>query len=214
MAIRFKRRTKENWHEMKYNSKCESHIRLHKGRIMFPTAHDLHIEHYDWWMPFLKGLLEKGNEVLIVTKPQFAAVHAICRQCYKYANQIEFRFTIGTDDEESRKYWEPEAPIIHERIQALRFAFETGYKTSVSMEPLLTRTPGILINKVYPFVTGTIWIGLMNHMSIHDFADQNLYWYGEMKSINSYRNIKNIYDQYKDDPKIRWKDSIRDLLKV
>ena len=212
MAIRFGRATRENWHEMRYNSNCKSQIRKYNGKIMFPTSHDLHIEHIDWWMPFLKGLLEKGNEVLIVTKPQFAAVHAICRQIYKYADQMEFRFTIGTDDEETRRFWEPNAPEIHERIQSLQFAYETGYKTSLSMEPLLTRAPGLLINQVYPFVTGDIWIGMMNHMSINDFADRNTCWFYEMKSINSIENIKRIYDLYKDNPKIKWKDSIQDLL--
>jgi len=211
-AIRFGRATKENWHEMRYNPNSAKQIRKEKGRIMFPTTHDLHIEHVDWWFPFLKELLEKGNNLLIVSKPQFAAIHYICQHCYPCVNQIEFRFTMGTIDEETRRFWEPNAPTIHERIRALRFAEETGYKTSVSMEPLLTHNPKEVIRAVSPFVTNTIWIGIMNHISIKDFGNRNMVWYNEILSINSYENIKMVYEANKDNPKIRWKDSIRDLL--
>ena len=76
-AIRYKRRTAETWHLMNPNLRSKRPIKKHKGRVMFPTTHDLHIEHVDWWLPFLKGLLEKGNEVLIVSKPQFEAIEKI-----------------------------------------------------------------------------------------------------------------------------------------
>ena len=213
-AIRYKRATAENWHIMEPNKRSLKPIRYLKGGVMFPTTHDLHIEHADIWMPFLRGLLEKGNDVLIVTKPQFAAIHAICRQFYKYADQIEFRFTIGTLNEETRAFWEPGAPTIHERIQALQFAFETGYPTSVSMEPLLTSTPGMVVNEVYPFVTGTIWIGLMNYLKASDFSESELGWYSKQCAINCKPNMQRVYESLKDNPKIRWKDSVQDLLGI
>ena len=80
------------------------------------------------------------------------------------------------------------------------------------MEPLLTKNPSEVINAIHNLVTETIWIGCMNHMSASDFTDDTMGWYDSMKKINSYDNIKRIYDELKDNPKIRWKDSIRDLL--
>jgi DNA repair photolyase len=195
------------------NKRSEKPIKFKEGGIMFPTTHDLPFKHSDWWMPFLKGLLEKGNDVLIVSKPELASIKLICDTFEDYKDKIEFRFTIGTHDDENRKYWEPGAPRMYERITALIYAYESGYKTSVSMEPLLDKRPEILIRYIEKFVTETIWIGTMNHMSIADFQNgREMCWFEEMKRINSRENMQRIYDLLKDNPKIRWKDSVRDLL--
>ena len=90
-----------------------------EGGIMFPTTHDLHIEHVDWWGPFLREMLENGNEVLIVTKPEYAAIEWICKNLKEFSDQIEFRFTIGTNDDKVAAYWEPGAPSPSDRFQAL-----------------------------------------------------------------------------------------------
>lgn len=184
------------------------------GRIMFPTTHDLHIEHVDWWFPFLKEMLENGNDVLIVSKPEYLAVEAICCKLHKYRKQIEFRFTIGTNDEDTRKFWEPGAPSIGERLIALYYAKSVGYKTSVSMEPLLMLDPAPFIKTFDENVTGTIWIGLMNYLREKDFAPNEMEWYLRQLKINSICNMQKVYDSLKDNPKIRWKDSVRDLLGI
>jgi DNA repair photolyase len=211
-ANRWGRIPKENWHAMEYNPNSVKYIKKERGKIMFPTTHDLHIEHAGWWMPFLTGLLEKGNDVLIVSKPRVNAINLICQSFQKNKKQIEFRFTIGTDDDVTRKFWEPNAPPIQERIQALKLAYDAGYKTSVSMEPVLTHTPENLIKKISPYVTDTIWIGKMNYLSDKWFNENTIKWYYEMKSINSYDNMKKVYENNKGNPKIRWKDSVRKLL--
>jgi len=213
-ALRFGRiKDKSEWEHEKLNKNANKRIKYYEGGVMFPTTHDLRIEHRDWWMPFLQGLLEKGNKVLIVSKPQLESINLICSTFYKYKDQIEFRFTIGTHNDENRKYWEPGAPSIEERLKALECAYTYGFKTSVSMEPLIDRDPDILIEMIDPFVTGTIWIGCMNHMGANDFTNgRELVWYDEMRAINSYKNIMCVYAKLKDNPKIRWKDSVRDLL--
>lgn len=199
---------------MEYNPNCEKKIRKYSGRIMFPTTHDLHIEHANWWMPFLTGLLEKGNDVLIVTKPELASVSRICMGLYKYRDQMEFRFTIGTVEDGVRKFWEPNAPSIRERLSALQYVRYRAFKlrTSISIEPMLDYDPGELIKKVDPYVTGEIWIGTMNHMSRNDFKDDEQVWYDRMQEINSYQNIENVYQKFKDHPKVKWKDSIQKML--
>jgi DNA repair photolyase len=212
-ALRFGRiKDRSEWENEKQNKNANKRIKLYKGGVMFPTTHDLRIEHRDWWMPFLQGLLDKGNDILIVSKPQLESINLICSSFYKYKPQIEFRFTIGTLDEYVRKFWEPNAPSMEERVDALNCAYTYGFKTSVSMEPLLTKYPEVVIDKLQPIVTETIWVGCMNHMSTKVFTPDTMNWYNQIKEINTYDNIKRIYEQLKDNPKIRWKDSVRDLL--
>jgi DNA repair photolyase len=214
-AVQYKRRTRENWHEMKPNKRSQKPVRKLKGGVMFPTTHDLHFRHLDWWSPFLTDLLDCGNDVLIVSKPELKAIQFICDNFTSRRDQIEFRFTIGTVSEVAQKFWEPGAPNIHERIQALRYAYERGYKTSVSMEPLLDRNPNILIWRVSPWVSETIWIGTMNHMSSEWCQDVlSKHFYNEQILVNSRENMQRIYDENKNNPQIRWKDSVQKLLGV
>lgn len=212
-AIRYKRRTNENWHEMRLLKVRQSTKKI-DGGIMFPTTHDLHYQHRDCWFPFLNEMLENGNDVLIVSKPEYKAINEITWKLYKYVNQIEFRFTIGTDDDTTQQFWEPNAPTIAERIDALKSAYERTYKTSVSMEPLLMLHPDVkpFINQIAPYITGEIWIGLMNYLNVKDFQGQDLLWFDRQRNINSEWNIKRVYEVLKNNPKIRWKDSVRDLL--
>jgi DNA repair photolyase len=217
MAAQYKRITRDQWHTMKPNARSQKPVRFLEGGVMFPTTHDLHMRHVNWWSPFLTDLLDVGNDVLIVSKPEFAAIRFICDNFYSKVNQIEFRFTIGTDSEIARSFWEPNAPNIGERIQALRYAFERGYKTSVSMEPLLMKDPRRLIWQISPWIyeSGTIWIGLMNHMRENWITDELSHrFYDEQKTINSKENMQKIYDSLKDYPQIRWKDSVRELLGI
>jgi len=216
-AERYGRVPREDWHIMKPNKRSQHPVRLLKGGVMFPTTHDLHFRNRGMWMPFLIDLLAAGNDVLIVTKPEPEAIKFICDTFHSKDDQIEFRFTIGTDNDETRKFWEPGAPSIGERIQALRYAYEEGYKTSISIEPLLTMDPGNLIYLVSPWLQyeSTIWIGIMNHMNLDRPQDQltELYFRKQL-AINSRENMQRIYDKYKGNTQIRWKDSVQKLLGV
>jgi DNA repair photolyase len=213
-AIRYKQRTAEDWHEMRLLKTRQSTKNV-DGRIMFPTTHDLHIEHSDMWFPFLKEMLENGNEVLIVSKPEYKAILKICHDLYKYVDQIEFRFTIGTKSESVREFWEPSAPSIAERVDALKAAEDLTYRTSVSMEPLLDYFPAEFINQIGPYVTGNIWIGSMNHIDTNDFkTDTEKYFLGRQQTINSHDHMMRVYESLKGNPKIRWKDSIQELLGI
>lgn len=44
----------------------------------------------------------------------------------------------------------------------MRYAFEHGYSTTISAEPLLDETPETLYDALHQYVTGSIWIGKMN----------------------------------------------------
>jgi hypothetical protein len=214
MAIRFKRATKETWKNEEENK--NAYPRKFNGGVMFPTSHDLHIEMKPVWMHHLQLLVGYKNDVLIVSKPEWESIKAICDFYQGYNDEmdrIEFRFTIGTNDDETRKFWEPGAPDISERLRCLRYVFEQGFKTSVSMEPLLMENPANFIkSRLLQSVSGEIWIGLMNYLHSNDFEPREMWWYHEQKRINSLENIQKVYEETKDIPGIKYKDSIRDLL--
>lgn len=210
-ADRYGRRTREAWHVMKPNARSGRAVSHYKGRVMFPTTHDLHIEHVDWWGPFLQRLLEKGNNVLIVTKPEYQAVSRICRVFAQYKDQIEFRFTIGTNDDKVAAYWEPGAPSPSDRLMAIAHAYTLGFKTSVSMEPLLIEQPKEMIDQLFMgWITGEIWIGAMNHYHLHPEIPEE----ARQIKIQGRENMQRVYNSLKDNPQIRWKDSVQRLLGI
>jgi len=202
----------DEWKESKPAKNAMRRIKFFEGGVMFPTTHDLLPQHKDQWSPFLKGILEKGNKVLIVSKPHLESIEHICNTFSEYKPNIEFRFTIGTIEEASRAFWEPGAPSMAERIRCLKYAFDNGYATSVSMEPLLVDNPLPVIDIVDKYVTGTIWIGLMNYIQPSEFKADEMKWYNSQQHINSLENIKKVHAATRNNLKIRYKDSVRDLL--
>lgn len=134
-----------------------------KGRIMFPSTHDIYRENLDHCMTVLESMLKAGNEVLIVSKPDPSVIRVLLFQLAKYKDQIQFRFTITSLLEYKSALYEPNAPTPAERIRALQIAFKAGFKTSVSIEPYLDGDLVPLINRIEPFCTESIWVGTMGH---------------------------------------------------
>ena len=94
-----------------------------------------------------------------------------------------------------------------------RAAFELGFETSVSCEPCWGGDVDRLISELRPYVTDSIWIGKMNKgRSRMKF---NGYWnpetaaeYNKLMDWYSDANMIALYNRYKDEPIIRWKESI------
>lgn len=212
-ADRYKRRERDQWHIMKPNARSKKPVRFLKGGVMFPTTHDLHIKNVDWWGSFLHKLLAEGNDVLIVTKPEYEAVRYICRT-YKnpvWRDLIEFRFTIGTNDDKTAAYWEPGAPSPSDRLLSIAHARTMGFRVSISMEPLLIENPKEMIDELFAgWVDGTIWIGRMNHYRLNPDVSEE----ARQIRIQSRENMELVYQSLKGNPQIRWKDSVQKLLGI
>jgi len=184
--------------------------------IMLPTGHDLFPEHMDDTIRFLSKWLAVGNEFLIVTKPHLECVKRMCDELADYKSQILFRFTIGSTSDADLKFWEPNAPLFNERLDSLKYAFEHGFKTSVSSEPMLggRETARVLYDALVPYVTDAIWFGKMNKidgkfgrvkitsMDVQVRVDN-------IKRLQSNTEIMMLYNDMKDKPKIKWKESIK-----
>ncbi len=215
MAIRFKNKTEETWKIMVPNQKnIDKGYRKRNGRIMLPTSHDITLESLDNCLTVLKKLFESENEVLITTKPKFYCIEKICKDFIEYKDSFQFRFTITSINNELLKFWEPGAPSFEERLKSLKYAYNHGNKTSISIEPFLDKNPYELVDVLKPFITESIWIGKMNYITSKSFSDSEQIYYKNIKQINSKENLLKIIEKAKvyDQSFLRIKDSIFNYL--
>lgn len=221
MTIRHKHNTKENWRiEIVNQAKLKKGFRKYDGRIMFPSSHDITPEQLYDCMTFLGHMLKVGNQVLIVSKPHLICIKAICDTFIPYKDKILFRFTIGSPDSNVLKFWEPNAPDFDERLESLKYAFNTGYQTSVSCEPMLDDKIDDVIDQVSPYVTETIWIGkpnkLKERLSMNGFKTDQATQNEAHRLIQLFSDeyILSLFNRYKNNSKIMWKDSIKKVIKI
>jgi len=206
MALQFKRiKSEAEWAFPVLNKKVvDQSFRKRKGRGMFPTAHDITPQTYMYYSVVLLRLLRAGNEVLITSKPSIVMIKMLCKRIMMWTDKVQFRFTITSMNDSLLKYWERSAPNYQNRKDSLIYAFNEGFKTSVSIEPYLDIDPIPLIKELAPYCTESLWIGFMNpkyyKYPIHDRQSVELV-------IDNIKNLPfPIYD------KIRLKDSIRNLM--
>lgn len=215
-AIKNKKKTAENWNEEVINEKAiNKEYKKYDGVVMFPTTHDITPNTLEPCLKVLHKLLKIGNKVLIVSKPHIECIKKLCIELKEYKDNILFRFTIGSADNDILKLWEPKAPDFQERIDSLTFAFKDGFQTSVSCEPMLDGNIDEVVKIVEPFVTDAIWLGTMN------FAENRLKINGEkdlipyarkLGELHSKDNIMDLYERFKDNNIIKWKDSIKEVV--
>jgi len=219
MAVRFKRKTKTNWkiEEIREKSIPKS-FKKFEGRVMFPSSHDIQPKHINESLKVIRTILESGNEILIVTKPHRECIEAICEEFKKYKDKILFRFTIGSIDSETLEFWEPNAPSFEERFECLEHAYLKGFKTSVSAEPFLDDNVYDVIDITMPFLTDSIWVGkankLASRLKFNGVTDSKSL--KAAKELDEWQanddNIIALYNRYKKNKKVMWKESIKKVL--
>jgi DNA repair photolyase len=217
MAKRFGRCTEDTWKNMDVNDSAVSKIySKYKGRVMFPSSHDITNNPAILKACFIviRKLLESGNDTLITTKPQLSITKKIIKQFYLFKEQIQFRFTITSINNEVLSFWEPNAPTFEERLASLKYAHKMGFKTSVSIEPFLDYTPEILINNLAPYITESIWLGSMNYIPSNNLQSGHKNKYIEIRKNYEVSHLQDIYNNVKDFPKIRFKDSMTNKLGI
>lgn len=219
MAVRFGHITKEEeWKNCLVRGEdVQKKYDKYDGRVMFPSTHDITPDNFKACFTVLAKLLGAGNNVLVVSKPNFECIRRVCDAFLDYKSNILFRFTIGAIDEHILSYWEPNAPSYIERKKALEYAFDKGFQTSVSAEPLLD-AEGVdeLVSDLLPFITDALWIGKMNkidqRVAITDDTVKEAV--EKIKAGQTDDNIKKVYARYKDNRQIKWKDSIKQVVGI
>ena len=216
-SIRSGKKTKETWATEEVNTKAvDKGYKKRDGTIMFPTSHDLSAESMDVWIKVLYKMLKSGNDVLLVSKPHIECIKEICHTFADFKDNILFRFTIGSASDKILKFFEPGAPPFHERLASLILAYKLGFKTSVSAEPMLDGAIDKVVEATAPYLTDAIWLGKANHMiermTTNGATGLELHWGGKLEENQNDENIKALYEKYKDDPKVKWKDSIKQVV--
>ena len=144
-------------------------------------------------------------------------IKAFCEKFRPYRRRILFRFTIGACDDKILSYWETNAPAYAERKAALICAYNAGFRTSVSVEPMLDSSCiDALIGDLSPFVTHSIWIGKMNHLGRFGKVSDTVLRQAisDVKRGQTNAKIKAIYERHKDNPMIRWKEKIKKVVGI
>jgi len=219
-AVRFRQCRAEHWPlPVIDNAKVDKpRKKKYTGIVMFPTTHDITEANLSQYLCVLRKLLDAGNKVLIVSKPHWQCITVICEAYEEYKEQMEFRFTIGSGRNDLLKFWEPHAPGFLERLSCLQYAFEKGYKTSVSCEPFLDPYPWYTYEACSEFITESFWVGKLNKfghrvdVSLIDPADVVRFVEPLQKCLSDIV-IRQIHRTMTPDkfPLVRWKDSIRKI---
>jgi hypothetical protein len=182
----------------------------YEGRVMFPSTHDItdDPEIQEACFTVIRKLLQAGNEVLVTTKPRLAVVEEIIKRFYAFKEQLQFRFTITSADQQLLSFWEPNAPNFEERFAALQYAYEQTFKTSVSMEPFLDHTPQTLVHSLSPYVTESIWLGPMNYIPSNSIPESDKHCYEDIRYNYLLEYLQELYEDLRDNPIVRFKDSM------
>jgi DNA repair photolyase len=214
MASRFGQKDRNTWHcEELTNRANMASFPKRNGVIMFPSSHDITPFNLDACIRTISLILSNGNQLLIVTKPRLNCITSLITELIPWQSQILFRFTITSLDREVASFWEPGAPEPSQRLACLKNAHLAGYKTSVSVEPMLQgRLEAIqVVNTVAEHVTDTIWVGKMNQarQRVSVAFDAKL---REIQKLQSDAEIMKLYHDLKTNLKVRWKDSIMSVI--
>lgn len=216
-AKRFKLRSRDKWNIEKFTKRSlMTSYPAKNGVIMFPSSHDITLFNVDRYIKIAKLILRQGNQLLIVSKPRLECIKKLVSNLGKYKKQILFRFTIGTLLEDISLFWEPGASLPGERLNCLIFTVCNDFNTSVSIEPMLggIQQTESVVKVIHRHVSDTIWIGKMNKTNLrvdtklphHKAAVQKIQY------LQRDEEIIKMYKRLKDDPVIRWKDSIKSVL--
>lgn len=216
-AQRFKTRSREEWCREELTKKADrTSYPTRNGVVMFPSSHDITPYNVEVYIRIAKLILAKGNKLLIVTKPNMKCMARVMEELRSWKEQILFRFTIGCIDAPLAHIWEPGAPEPMERLDCLAEAEEQGYARSVSIEPMLAgveETINVVLN-VMPWDPETIWIGKMNKIRLR-VSDTNPEIRTAVNLVEWQQRdseILRLVDGLKDNPTIRWKDSIKEVI--
>lgn len=192
--------------------KIDKEYPAYPGQVMFPSRHDIVPDNLTASLSVLEKLFKAGNRVLVVTKPNFSCIETLCRHFRTFRQQLLFRFTITADNEQVLKFWEPNAPSYRERKKSLQYAFSLGFQTSVSVEPILDIEHVVtMVKDLEPFVTHSIWLGKMNKVQKRVVVDSEEVKreIDRIQAEQCDRRIRMLYEQLKNRPLVRWKESIK-----
>lgn len=180
-----------------------------KRVYMFPSSHDIFPENVDDYITIAKKMLEAGNKIICVTKPRIKCIKTICEELSDYKETFMFRFTITTSNNATIKLMEGNSTMFEERLECLKYAYQCGYDTSISMEPLL-EDPTNVIQQCADYVTKSIWIGTMSSMDVlrKNQPEEIQKEFDRLDKLYSKKSLTDMVKKFRDNKKVYWKTSV------
>ena len=215
-SVRRHGNTNEEWPNEKLNeAMIEKGWRKSSKRLMFPSTHDITPGTYDACKKVLTKLLKAKNPVLVVSKPRPDLIEGLCDALEPYKKQVMFRFTISARNNDILSFWEPNAPSYEDRIDSLIIAYAKGFRTSVSIEPMLDPADiQGLVEDLRDFTSDSMWIGPVKMIRKRVRNDSHVVE-REIRKIEAGqtpKKLSRVYEMYKDDPLIKWKGHFRKVM--
>ncbi|MGW8195588.1 MAG: hypothetical protein ACWGOX_15125, partial [Desulforhopalus sp.] len=199
----------------------ESEVRrihpLYPGQVMFPTTHDIVPENLEACLTVLANLLDAGNRVLVVSKPNLACIRHLCRELQHFRKQLLFRFTVTARDKNLLAFWEPGAPGYGERKECLKYTFAGGFATSVSVEPMLDTADVVgMVRELLPYTSHSIWLGKMNRIKERVVVDSvaTRLAVDKIRQGQVDERLKDLFNHLGYLKKVRWKESIKQVVGI
>ncbi len=190
---------------------------LYSGQVMFPSAHDIVPENLDACLSVIRNLVDAGNRVLVVSKPHLTCIKKLCSELSDAREQLLLRFTITAREPRILKIWEPYAPGFAERKECLKYAFDNGFATSVSVEPMLDIEDVVdMVDELLPFITNTIWLGKMNKIErrVACESEEMRKEVDRIENGQSDERILKLYHELQGISQVRWKESVKKVIGV
>lgn len=205
-ADRRKQKDWDSWNnpELREHDISPGYKRKYEGQIMFPSTHNIDMFNLLPCLHVIHKLLDAGNQVLLVMKPERTVIETMMSVLYPYQEQIEFRFSITTRHDHLREIFEPFTSRIKDRIGLVRYLDLMDWKVSVSIEPFLDRDPEKLVAKLSKV---PIWLGPMNHRNrVYAVEKDMSYLSFYLEEIYSQDNLMRIHKLLSDVKNVRFKD--------
>lgn len=185
--------------------------------VMYPGSHDIQIFGMDSHISIIERILKKKNRLLLVSKPRMNAIEILCDKFDIYFDQITFRFTIGSADNDVLKFWEPGDSSYDERMECLKYVYKRGFNCGISSEPMLDMNPELIYENAKEFINDEIWFGTMNdvenRLSFNCPEDEEaLARAKELTRAHDKQFLQNLHNMYKDDPKVKMKNAVKQIL--
>lgn len=188
--------------------------------FMAPTTHDIFPNNVEEYIGRIEEILKKGHRVLMTSKARMFCIKKVCDYFDDIPDlmpSLEIRVSISSTDNNTLRYWEPNAPTYEERISALKYAYHRGFKTSISLEPYTDETLHSVISENKEFTTEGIWIGKMNNPKLRlklngEYDGDRVGAVNKILELQSDQNIIAIYNRYKDYKDIHFKESIMKII--
>jgi hypothetical protein len=210
--------TADNWHEEEVKPYKVNIHQTVNNVVMIPTMGNISDSNVELMIQTIKNIADANNLVLVVIKPFMSVVRRMCAELADYKDTVQFRFTITSLNPTLSQLWEPGAALPAERIECLQYAFDHGYYTSVSMEPMIDERIETLrlISTIEPYVIGDIWLGKMvdidKRVAITDDMIRDAV--AIIKEQQSDLEIQKLVFSLIGKKNIRYKKSIRDVVRT